>query len=65
MLFLITSNLYLKLLLTLFMNKHEKENIYYIDSLEAYYLALQFYRPNKDLLITDNTFIPNSSNSAD
>ena len=43
------------------MNKHAKENIYYIDSLQAYDLALKFYIPNKDLLITDNTFIPNSS----
>ena len=33
------------------MNKNEKDNLFYIDSLEAYDLALQFYRPNKDLLI--------------
>ena len=41
------------------MNKKFIENLFYIDSIEGYNLALKYYNSNNDLIITDNPLLSN------
>ena len=41
------------------MNKSTIENLFYIDSIEGYNIALKLYNPMKDLLVCDNPFLAN------
>ena len=41
------------------MKINKKENLFYIDSIEGFNIALKSYNPNKDILVTDNPFIAN------
>jgi hypothetical protein len=41
------------------MNKSTIENLFYIDNIEGYNMALKLYNPKKDLLVCDNPFLAN------
>jgi len=43
------------------MNKIDIENLFYIDSINGFNLALKSYNPHKDILVTDNPFIASDS----
>jgi len=39
------------------MNKIDIENLFYIDSIEGYYLVIKNYNPVCDLIIADNKVV--------